>query len=101
MQFWSVDEGGYAGFFAITAKDQNAIELLEQTNKQTKNNKYDKFVFEELDGTTYMAMDLLLEYSSVNKDEILKTIQERSMDSLWEGHVKFWFRCKEISRQKV
>lgn len=99
MQSWPVDEGGYAGLFAITAKDQNAIELLEQTNDQKKDNKFDKFVFVQLDGTTYIAMDLLIEHSSLTKDELLKIVQERSNDSSWEGHVKFWFKCKEILQQ--
>jgi hypothetical protein len=97
MKSWPIDGGGYTGFFAITAKDQNTIELLEQT----KDSKFDKFVFLQLDGTTYIATDLLLEYSSVTKDELLKIVQERSKDSLWEGHVKFWFGCKEISQQKI
>ncbi len=101
IQSWPVDEVGYAGFFAITAKDQNVIELVEKTNRDSKDNKYDKFVFVQSNGITYIAMDLLIERSSVNRDEILKIVEEGSKVSSWQGHVKFWFRCKEISEQKT
>ena len=100
IQSWPVDERGYAGFFAIIAKDQNVIELMEKTNRDSKDNKYDKFVFES-NGITYIAMDLLMEHSSVNRDEIQKIVEEGSKDSSWQGHIKFWFKCKEISEQRV
>jgi hypothetical protein len=47
---------GYIG----VAKDQNAIELVEQANIQTEDTKYSKFVFLERNGTTYVATDLVL-----------------------------------------
>jgi hypothetical protein len=69
---------------------------MEKTNRDSKDNKYDKFVFES-NGTTYIAMDLLMEHSSVNRDEIQRIVEEGSKDSPWQGHIKFWFKCKEIS----
>jgi hypothetical protein len=53
---------------------------MEKTNRDSKDNKYDKFVFES-NGTTYIAMDLLMEHSSVNRDEIQRIVEEGSKDS--------------------
>jgi hypothetical protein len=38
-----------------------------------------------------------MEHSSVNRDEIQRIVEEGSKDSPWQGHIKFWFKCKEIS----
>lgn len=90
------ENGGYTGFFVIIAKDQNAIELVEQAI-QTEDSKYSKLVFLERNGTTHIATDLVLKDSNTTKDELLKLLDEHSQDKEWKGHVKFSFRCKEIS----
>ena len=37
----------------------------------------------------------------MNRDEIQRIVEEGSKDSSWQGHIKFWFKCKEISEQRV
>jgi lipopolysaccharide export LptBFGC system permease protein LptF len=95
------ENGGYAGFFVITAKDQNTIEFVEQANIQTEDSKYSRLVLQERNGITYIATDLILKNSNTTKDELLKLLDEHSQDNMWKGHVKFGFRCKEISSHQT
>jgi hypothetical protein len=72
----------YAGFFVITAKDQNATEFVEQANIQTEDSKYSRLVLQERNGTTYIATDLILKKT---KDELLKLLDEHSQDNMWKA----------------
>jgi lipopolysaccharide export LptBFGC system permease protein LptF len=91
----------YAGFFVITAKDQNTIEFVEQANIQAEDSKYSRLVLQERNGITYIATDLILKNSNTTKDELLQLLDEHSQDNMWKGHVKFGFRCKEISSHQT
>ena len=64
------ENGGYTGFFVITAKDQKATEFVEQANIQTEDSKYSSLVLQERNGTTYIATDLILKNSNTTKDEL-------------------------------
>jgi hypothetical protein len=74
------ENGGYAEFFVITAKDQNATEFVEHI--QTEDSKYSRLVLQERNGTTYIATDLILKKT---KDELLKLLDEHSQDNMWKA----------------